>query len=909
MPMGNARQPADLIDFGYRPLDVPCPDRLLRKVGNSLAPPACSRCLLQADRGSALPNKCHETASLRRNSSGGSQSDAMEWFVQSNRKATANYNSALDADPPFFPEEYTAFNEDKSHPIQEDLQLELSTAHSSSADDYRSVIDDLTIEVQRLKGELKYYKQGHSHMLRKDKLFEIRMHGLPKRKKRELEAALQEFVATLRDSPETFHLKRKMSSQHDGRGHMYLGLASASLSKQASSSSGSNTRPVDSAYASMSTGANSSGTSLDRPQGNTRFNNDQKVENYIREIPKGSYPLCVAMTEKEKKKLVVRRLEQIFTGKMTGRRARRNRFSQAPSASFTTPSLARPTESSPQRSSMVQLSNEAPERVHEARILSQEHQFRIADRKNRSQTMSSAYNTNGDQAQSEGNGSSSEKGMKPSLTTPLFVEQRPTEPRDLDSDRVQIPPKNMKYFRHLGFVPPELILTTSARPNDDVRPDAEGWVYLNLLCNMAQLHMAKVTPDFIRKAVLGMSARFQLSPDGRKIRWRGGTDGTEFSSNSLGDGLQRSLEMEDTETKEERRKRPKTGRSTGESRKSDNKLSKSGPQVSAPSESFHYKPLFVYRNSSDEQSSMDEDTLSSFGPIKESNGGSRGVRSGLGALDSHERCRDGTIIYYSGLPFCTDLSGDPGNMSPALWSNQERADTPQQLVRTIPFRSKSGSSLLRRPLSETYLGLDSDSEMDVDAGDCTPELVTEASDKSSVLDLGFPWSDEKQFIEVPPLEPSGLSGLLPEDHFMVIVTTKRSKLDAQCGHQGRDQRTLSKEMTHTVINRLATMLTSSPHPFFGQASLQGSTPRIEIPYICDHVKRLQPVPLPLPIIFYPPLSANSWSEDNFGYDGDDELRSSEDSMRSEDFMGFEGFMSRRANVHQSDDYPDGVDLR
>jgi hypothetical protein len=171
------------------------------------------------------------------------------------------------------------------------------------------VIDDLTIEIQRLKEELKHYKQGDSHMLRKDTLFEIRMHGLPKKKKRELEAALQDFAATLGDTPETIPLKRKMSSQHDGRGHMYLGSASASLSKQASSSFGSNTRPVDPAYASMSTGANSSGTSLDRPQGGTRFKNDQKVENYLREIPEGLYPLCVAMTEKEKKKLVVRRLE------------------------------------------------------------------------------------------------------------------------------------------------------------------------------------------------------------------------------------------------------------------------------------------------------------------------------------------------------------------------------------------------------------------------------------------------------------------------------------------------------------------------------------------------------------------------------------------------------------------------
>src|SRR5690349_15516782 len=62
--------------------------------------------------------------------------------------------------------------------------------------------------------------------------------------------------------------------------------------------------------------------------------------------------------------------------------------------------------------------------------------------------------------------------------------------------------------------------------------DADGWVYLNLLCNLAQLHIINVTPAFIRAAVSEKSTKFQLSPDGQKIRWRGGTHGTRFSSDS-----------------------------------------------------------------------------------------------------------------------------------------------------------------------------------------------------------------------------------------------------------------------------------------------------------------------------------------------------------------------------------------
>jgi hypothetical protein len=67
----------------------------------------------------------------------------------------------------------------------------LTTTHSSSDDDYRGVIDDLTVEIQRLRETLKRYKQTGPDMVRKDKLFEIKVHGLVKEKKRELEATLR----------------------------------------------------------------------------------------------------------------------------------------------------------------------------------------------------------------------------------------------------------------------------------------------------------------------------------------------------------------------------------------------------------------------------------------------------------------------------------------------------------------------------------------------------------------------------------------------------------------------------------------------------------------------------------------------------------------------------------------------
>ncbi|RFU80086.1 frequency clock [Trichoderma arundinaceum] len=870
---------------------------------------------LRASRGSVPPNQSNDGASSspRRNSSGEShetgQSDAKKWFNQSNQNPTATFdNSAMDVDPPFFQKESDSSNEDKPYQYPPAAPPILSNARSSSADDYRSVIDDLTVEIQKLKEELKRYKQRGPDMLRKDKLFEIKIHGLPKRKKRELEATLREFTASLGDSPETSSSQHnKKSSRHTTRDRMYSGSGSMSMSKHASSSSGSHTRPVDSAYASMSIGAGSSGTSLNRPQGGSRFKtNEQKVENYLRDIPEGLYPRFVSMTEKEKKKLVVRRLEQIFTGKIAGRQARRNQPDQKSAVPIAPTTQGAPGIPSPQRSSLVQKlkptpnPNTAPEPVREARILPQEHQSGHTGKKSRSQDMGSASNSNGDQTESGGNGNGSGSGTNTSPPMPPPPEQRPTRPRDLDPDRVQIPSENMEYLRHLGLVPPELIPTPPERPSDDVHPDADGWVYLNLLCNMAQLHIMNVTPDFVRNAVVDMSAKFQLSQDGRKIRWRGGMDGTRFSSDSSGDNSQRSPETDDTEnTKGEHRKRQKTGRSTGDSGSSGNNLSKFGPQVSATSESFHYKPLFIHQQSPNEQSSMEDGTLSSFGPIEESNADSRWGQSGSNASNRRKRRRDGAIIYYSGAPFCTDLSGDPGDISPTTYmlsSGREQPEPKVQFVRPLPFRSGSGSSVTRRPLSDAYLGLGSIPKTEVDAGAEAPELMTDSGDDSSELNMELPWSDGQQILEIHPLEACGLGGVLPEDHFMVVVTTRRPKIDAQTNQPNAGQRMLSEEVTDNIINRLATMSTSSPRPFVHRLPTQSDASKLGIEYLSGRIRRLEPVPLPPPAIFFPPFSADSWSEDGFGSDGDDEFNSSEE------------FMSRRANPHLSDDYPDGVDL-
>ncbi|UNI17520.1 hypothetical protein JDV02_003856 [Purpureocillium takamizusanense] len=916
---------------------------------------------LRASPGSGPAVTSQTTSSPRRNSSGEShetgQSDPKKWFDQSNENPTATFdNNTMDVDPPFFQKESDSSNEEKVYRHQQYLAAppRLTGAQSSSADEYRSVIDDLTVEIQKLKDELKRYKQMGPDMLRKEKLFEIKIHGLPKRKRRELEATLRDFTAGLEQSPDASSSQRKKSSKRnsgsggggnrgDNRGdHAYAGSGSAS--KHASSSSGSNARPADSAYASMSTGANSSGTSLSRPPNNSRAKtSEQKVENYLKDIPEGLYPRHMAMTVKERKKLVVRRLEQLFTGKMGGRHAaNKPRGAAAPAAAAdvaNNPGLAPVVTGD--RAQNTQLSHQPPslatvEPSREARIhpADQPHPpagHGAGGKKSRSRgDNGSASNSNGDQTESGGNGGtttttaagSSGANISPTNMPPP-PEQRPTHPKDLDPDRVQVPSENMEYIRHLGLVPPEL-LAEEPQFTPDVHADAEGWVYLNLLCSLAQLHMINVTPGFVRSAVSGISTKFQLSPDGRKIRWRGGSEGTKFSSDSSGDNSQRSPDDSDGGSDVSRkhvsssRKRQKTGHSTGEGYHSghsskNNHFHKPELHASGSSDTFHYKPMFAQQESPNGGTSPD-DTLSSFGPVEDSNlGESRWGLSGSGTTGRRKRRHDGAIIYYSGAPFCTDLSGDPGDVSPTTYmlsSGQARDDDDDDAesdrARPSLQRSYSGSSLHYRPLSDglrKQLGRgrddddDDDAKMDIDSEGEPPGLSGDSGNDMTDVELEPTWSGDQQYMEMVPLEPCGLGGVVPEDHFMVLVTTQRPK-DVKQLTRPPLVRARTDEATEGIICRLATMSTSSPGPMMATTK-PPSEPTVEIDYVSGRIKRLPPVPLPPPAIFFPPFSSDGSS------DTDDDLESEADGSELE---SSEELMSRRANPHHSDGYPDGVDL-
>ena len=896
------------------------------------------------------------------NSSGESQvtgrTDPKKWFDRSNRNPVATLDPNrmdVDVDTPFFQRETDSSNEEVPdtraiirkpafHLPSRSRQVSLlrpGIAHSSSADDYRSVIDDLTVENKRLKEELKKYKQAGPDVLRKDKLFEIKMHGLPKHKKRELEATLRAFAASLDGS-----IGASSSLRHqDSAGNVKDTDSGASKSTHsrpvdsAYASKSAHSRPVDSAYASMSTAPSSAAPKSfraqlpnpsigPRPHPSLSSADHQKVDGSRQDTPHGLLPRHVIMSDKERKKLVVRRLEQLFTGKISGRTVERSPSVQPAD----TPAQPDSTSSEPPKD---------PEAAREAHIQPLNYARKQGRRSGNCNSVSVAGDrtaeSGGDGGRHDsgsgsgsgsgggGSGGRSGSGNNTSPTTYLAPEQRATSALDLDPDRVQVPSENMDYIRHLGLDPNKAPGGKKAR-SQDVSPDADGWVYLNLLCNLAQLHMINVTPSFIRAAVSEKSAKFQLSPDGKKIRWRGGTDGTKFSSDSSGENSQKSPSIDDTDESNGAggRKRQKTTTSGGvlTSVSSTTKDSKSGPNAGSGSfDNFHYKPIFAGQSSSNKTSFIESGSQASSVEMEESKLGKDSYWgfSGTGSSQRRKRRHDGAIIYYSGAPFCTDLSGDPVDLPSPTYP--EPADQKER-SRDLPIRPRtlSGSSIPIRPLSDdeeavkAALGLN---PLDIaDDGDTDMVVIDSISDDG----FDFPWSNEPDTATTRPmesvcLEASGLGGVVPDDHFAVAVTTRRPISSGGGGgvasmHAHRPD---TPDAAESIARRLAGMTTTSPVPSDLQArggaratataTNTATAPPVGIGYLSGRIRRLKPVPLPQPAMFLPPFRSDSDS------DGEDDGLESGDEDDSDHDLVSEGLTSQRVNPHRSDvTYPDGHGL-
>ena len=624
--------------------------------------------------------------------------------------------------------------------------MHLGTAASSS-EDFRSVIDDLTVQNKKLKRKLKKYEKLHDAHLQNDKLFEIRVHGLPPHKKRELEETLRKFASGLYGAPVT---------SSSGRGSEQLSSVPPPMEQQVTASSSLGN--VDSAYASASgqlsaqSGAGSSSNAHQKSmQEKAAMSSAQQrdIQTYLSDIPQGLLPKPVAMTEKSKKKVIVRRLEQIFAGKGASKGGHQQPLQQEEISQ----SAARADRT--QREASGRLASK--EGAREARIM------RGKRKSLQAQEAQPEIPVEAPQPKAPAPNIASVDFMKRKTGGEESPDQRPTRPLDLDPNRAQVPEDNIKYLRHLGFSPLEA-------GSDEALVDGHGYMYLNVLINMAQLHTLNVTPEFVKKALEQYSKKLELSNDGRKVRWKGGSDLTRTSSNGSPDDNSNAsgkpLTRIDSRTKSTLASASGDGSSEQLSRmqkmrESENKLA--------------YVPLFFHQQDDDDD---DTDNMSEWSSPHEeiAAADSSGLTSsGMRTTSSKKRqANDGPIIFYSKAPFVTDLSGDwrGANVVKAV-NVQDYSTAPVHAVGIPPERLSLSRTESKGPISkQETASLNSADSMELDEN-VSGNSVHGFSKPASMMTASSS-TDTSDSIDPVELEASGVGGVHPSDNFSLSIRSRHN---------------------------------------------------------------------------------------------------------------------------------------
>ena len=180
-----------------------------------------------------------------------------------------------------------------------------------------------------------------------------------------------------------------------------------------------------------------------------------------------------------------------------------------------------------------------------------------------------------------------------------------------------------------------------------------------------------------------------------------------------------------------------------------------------------------------------------------------------------------------------------------------------------------------------------------DPDDIMLDNAVESGDDELSSDEGFelPWCDHPERLVPrpvePPLEPCGLGGVVPEDHFAVLVTTRRSILrGGRAGGLPRASRTMSEAPADSIVGHFSTRNISSLVP-----------PRerlVSVEYLSGRLRRLKPLPLPPPATFFPPFSTDASSDSDGSSLGSDMEGASGPGSVSQSMI------SKQANPHLSD---------
>ncbi|KAI4721293.1 hypothetical protein E4T48_02488 [Aureobasidium sp. EXF-10727] len=670
----------------------------------------------------------------------GESSNADKWFDGANNNADGKNSTLIDNDPPFFLQHssseetpnYGAPGATIEQRIPMHALMYKNDTEDSGSSDFRAVIDDLTVQNKKLKKRLKKYEKLHDAHLKDEKLFEVRVHGLSSTKRRELEDILRNFAVGA--AAQTNAASASQTSNLYDRV-----VPTLKTHKTASSSSNF----ADSAYASNSASASASGTSNSNSGQQTRhpYRRSSKartsnIQTYLHDIPEGLLPQHpAAMTEYSRKKLVVRRLEQIFAGTGAGMGDHHHPMQQQEVSQMAAKADRSALEATGQTAKT--------EGTREAPIMKDDE----------------------DRSTEETSGPEIVQGTEPDQKIAekdfagLSPQQRPTRPLDLDPHRAQNPNDNFQYIRHLGFSPPE--------PHTmQAHEEGHGWIYLNFLFNMAQLHTLNVTPEFAKKALLDFSTKFELSEDGRKVRWKGGRTITRSASDT--DGSSPSTYGHSfSGTSPQKRSKSSHHNSTTKSakrrmlEKQDNK--------------FAYTPLFFHRSSEDDSdlSSEEDETESQFLAPPPGGDSSAMTSSGIRTVSLRQKKKtdNGPIIFYNNAKFCTDLSGEPKTEA-AMMYNSILYHTTTEHALGIPKSSEATHEGIMESRGPLDAAEDLPEAMSLDDNPIPEALELNFPGTSPLSDASGAFGPARNPID---LEVSGIGGIYPSDNFSINVKTERKR--------------------------------------------------------------------------------------------------------------------------------------
>ncbi|KAI9653824.1 MAG: hypothetical protein M1831_005691 [Alyxoria varia] len=694
----------------------------------------------------------------------GESSNPEQWFEMSNnlRQKKPSFN---DHEPPFFLQNPSTESGGDSQirgdtppafQSQSDLLLRLDSNENIS-EEYRSVIDDLTIENKCLKGRLRKLEGLHDKPMQSQRLFEVRVHGLPAVKKMELNEMLKKFAINLNKPPTKPETNSAPLALH----------VEANIPKPTSSHT--STRVADSGYGSMAASNHASSNQMSNAGSSSRTNHanqvveasrarEQNIHSYLHDIPEGLLPRQSRFLSAEaRKQHVVSRLEQIFGGRGAAVEGHQQPIQQQEISQVAAKDDRSAIEARGQRA--------ADEGTREAPIMPRETEDPM-------EPTSAAYAQSEPNANSDSVAPGSQHRSEETNTDQYSTcfEQRPTRPLDLDPQRAQVPAENIGYFRHLGFSLPD---GESGRKT----ADSEGWVYLNLLTNMAQLHTINVTTDFVKQAIVEQSEKLELSRDGRKVRWKDSERNTRNDSNqgsatcsSNQDAGYSPNEHFFCQTNPRKRARTSQDESYVDLQRLSNNAQKRQELTGPTPTAYLYRPMLP-RNESDEDVQISD---YEYGPDSQyaedyfrasSDDAFKSNRK-----SSWNRCGNGSMMFYSNANFYLDLTGDKPKASKtsALASSGVLAQPP--LGSQLP--SATENAVPKYMCQSDSLSTIAQTET-AEMGSVSKKRSHQSSSKS--IHVGSPSVEEAQVCEKKAcqsplkMDVSGIGGVYPADNFSIDV--------------------------------------------------------------------------------------------------------------------------------------------